>query len=74
MADRRAVREVFVGSDGSRQFFEVTQSDAGDLADDEHAAIVLLDGNTIQCYRCDRKADVEFKCIHIHSVRRTLDL
>lgn len=70
----RTVREVFVGRDGGRKYFEVTQADAGDLADDEHAAIVLVADNMVQCYRCDRRADVEFKCIHIHAVRSKLNL
>lgn len=70
----RTVKEVFVGRDSGRQYFEVSQVDSADMADDDHKAIVLLTGNQIQCYRCDRKADVEFKCVHIHAVRRTLDL
>lgn len=73
MADRQ-VEEVFVGRDTGRQYFKVSQADADEMAADEHEAIVLLETNSIQCYRCDRKADVEFKCVHIHAVRRTLDI
>lgn len=69
----REVRETFVNSESGRQFFEVREADCDDAAD-EHEAIVLLEGNTIRCYRCDVKADVEFKCIHIHTVRRTLNI
>ena len=66
--------EVFAGRDHGRQYFKVQQSDAGELAADEHEALVLLESNALTCYRCDRKADVEFKCVHIHAVRRTLDI
>lgn len=70
----RDIEEVFIGRDSGRQYFRVRDTDAGDMAADEHEAIVLVASNVIQCYRCDRKADIEFKCIHIHTVRRALNL
>lgn len=76
MATERSVEEVFHGRDHGRQYFKVRQADADtlDMAADDDSALVLLEANAIKCYRCDRQADVEFKCIHIHAVRKTLDL
>ena len=70
----RNIREIFIGKESGRHYYEVGQADAGDMAADEHEAIVVVASSEVRCYRCDTRADVVFKCIHIHAVRRTLDI
>ena len=70
----REVREIWANRDKGRHYYAVDQEGTEDMAADEHEAVVAVENNSAHCYRCDRKADIEFKCVHIHAVRRTLDI
>lgn len=72
MSDRE-VREIWSGKESGRHYYQVSPGGAVEgSADDE--AVVVVDANEARCYRCDVKADLTFKCIHIHTVRKTLDV
>lgn len=71
----RDVREIWAGRDHGKHYYEVGQQELVDTAADEHEAIVVVeDMKKARCLRCDTEADLEFKCIHIHAVRKTLDV
>ena len=71
----RDVREIWVGRDAGRRYYEVGQTDLGEMAADEHEAVVVHeDLKKLRCLRCNTEADVQFRCIHIHAVRKTLDI
>ena len=75
MATERDVREIWIGRDAGKHYYEVRQPELDHTAADEHEAIVCVeDLKKARCLRCDTEADLQFKCIHIHTVRKTLDV
>jgi hypothetical protein len=69
----REIREIWIGKDPARHYYQVSPGGAIEgSADDE--AVVVVESNEARCLRCHAKTDIEFKCIHLHAVRRTLDV
>lgn len=73
--NERDVREIWADRDPGKHYYQVGQPGIVDMAADENEAIVVVeDLKKARCLRCDTEADLQFKCIHIHAVRKTLDV
>lgn len=67
MAEKPSVREIWQGKDAKRRFYAVEREGAVDA--DDHEAIVVREGDTIRCYRCDTKENIRFHYQHLEAVK-----